>query len=243
MSIAEVIRRIADVGILPVIRAANIEEAQQAVAAIDSGGIPVVEITMTIPDAPAVIRQVAARYGDRVLIGAGTVLTRQQAELCLDAGAQFLVSPGLVPSVVDAAGARGVLAIPGALTPTELAAALGGGATLVKIFPCSNLGGPQYLKALRGPFPNTCLIPTGGVSLVNAGDYIAAGAFALGIGSELVDVSALRAGNPQKITTAAKALVDAVRRAREAQAKTASSRPEAARALPGKSRKATKAAK
>lgn len=228
MTIADVILRIGEVGIIPVIRAANVEEAQQAAEAIASGGIPIVEITMTIPDAAKVIREVADRYGDRVLIGAGTVVTSEQAKLCLDGGAQFLVSPGLVPQVLDVARAGGVLGIPGALTPTELIAALAQGAALVKIFPCGSLGGPQYLKALRGPFPDARLIPTGGVSLVNAGEYIAAGAFALGIGSELVDLSALRAGDAAKVSAAAQALLDAVKSARESHPKITNVKPATA---------------
>jgi len=214
----EVIRRIGEVGIVPVVRAGSPDEASRAVDAILAGGISVVEITMTVPNAVAVIREVVRQYGKKVLTGAGTVLTSQQAESCLAAGAEFLVSPGLSVSVLRVAKAAGKLAIPGALTPTELMAASIEGAELVKIFPCGNVGGPKYLKSLRAPFPDINLVPTGGVNLSNAGDYIGAGAFALGVGADLVDTAALRNGDLQKIIGTARALVDAVRRARDGDA-------------------------
>src|SRR5271168_3881114 len=163
MTIEETMHRIQEIGIIPVVRAATAEEAWQAVGAIRAGGIPIIEVTMTVPDAPAVIRHVVDNCGGSVLTGAGTVLTAEQAESCLDAGADFLVSPGLSISVLRAAKARGKLAIPGALTPTEVMAACTEGARLLKIFPCGNVGGPEYLRALRAPFPTVGLIPTGGV--------------------------------------------------------------------------------
>ena len=221
MNITEVVQKISEIGVIPVVRAANAEEAGGAVDAILAGGIPIVEITMTVPNAAAVIRDVSRRYGNKVLTGAGTVLTAEQAKLCLDAGAEFLVSPGLAPPVLEVAHSRGVLAIPGALTPTELASATALGATLVKIFPCGNVGGPKYLKALRGPFPKANLIPTGGVNVSNAADYIAAGAFALGVGGDLVDQAAIRAGNSQKVVDTAMALVQAVQGARQSARKLA----------------------
>jgi len=216
MNREEVERKIAEIGIVPVVRAAGVEEAWQAVEAILEGGIPLVEITMTVAGAVEVIRDLIRQVGNKVLVGAGTVVTREQAEACLDAGAQFLVSPGLSLAMVRAAQARGVLAIPGALTPTELMTATAEGVSLVKIFPCGSVGGPKYLKALRGPFPQAKLIPTGGVSVANAAEYIAAGAFAVGVGSDLVDTAALRQGNPEKIVNAARELVAAVQAARKA---------------------------
>jgi 2-dehydro-3-deoxyphosphogluconate aldolase / (4S)-4-hydroxy-2-oxoglutarate aldolase len=216
MTIEEVIRRIEEIGIVPVVRAATVEEATRAVEAICAGGIPVVEITMTVPNAVSVIREVAQQYRDKVLIGAGTVTTAEQAESCFRAGAEFLVSPGLAASVLSVARAAEKLAIPGALTPTELMNAHDHGARLVKIFPCGNVGGPKYLRSLKAPFPNAQLIPTGGVNTANAADFISAGAFALGVGADLVDATALREGNLEKITTAARELVDAVASARKA---------------------------
>jgi 2-dehydro-3-deoxyphosphogluconate aldolase/(4S)-4-hydroxy-2-oxoglutarate aldolase len=215
MTIDEVIRRIAEVGIVPVVRAPNVEQARRAVEAIFAGGISIVEITMTVPNAPEVIRQVVREYGDKVLTGAGTVLRSSDAKRCLDAGAEFLVSPGLANSVLTTAAASNKLAIPGAMTPTELMHALESDAKLVKIFPCGNLGGPKFLKSLKAPFPAAALIPTGGVNASNAAEYFKAGAFALGIGADLVDTVALREGNLSKITSAAKELVEAVRMARQ----------------------------
>lgn len=214
MTIDEVILRIEEVGIVPVVRAATVEEATRAVEAICAGGVPVVEITMTVPNAVSVIREVAKQYGNKVLIGAGTVVTADQAESCLRAGAEFLVSPGLSAPVLSVARAAEKLAIPGALTPTELMNAHDHGARLVKIFPCGNVGGPKYLKSLKAPFPKAELIPTGGVNAANAADFIAAGAFALGVGADLVDATALREGNLEKIISAAQELVQAVNGAR-----------------------------
>jgi 2-dehydro-3-deoxyphosphogluconate aldolase/(4S)-4-hydroxy-2-oxoglutarate aldolase len=216
MTIDDVIRRIEEVGIVPVVRAATVEEATRAVQAICAGGIPVVEITMTVPNAVSVIREVAKQHGDQVLIGAGTVITAEQAESCLRAGAEFLVSPGLSAPVLSVARAAAKLAIPGALTPTELMSAHDHGARLVKIFPCGNVGGPKYLRSLKAPFPKAELIPTGGVNAANAAEFIAAGAFALGVGADLVDATALREGNLEKITAAAQELVQAVISARAA---------------------------
>jgi 2-dehydro-3-deoxyphosphogluconate aldolase / (4S)-4-hydroxy-2-oxoglutarate aldolase len=213
MNIHEVIATIKKIGIVPVIRASNVAEAVQAVEAVCAGGIPIVEVTMTVPNATQVIRGVVEQHGDKVLTGAGTVLSGEQAKACLDAGAEFLVSPGLSLPVLEVARSRGKLAIPGALTPTELMSAVSAGAQVVKIFPCGNVGGPKYLKALRGPFPDIALIPTGGVNATNAADYFAAGAFALGVGADLVDLSALRAGTPHKITESARQLVEAARAA------------------------------
>jgi 2-dehydro-3-deoxyphosphogluconate aldolase / (4S)-4-hydroxy-2-oxoglutarate aldolase len=216
MSIEDVVRRIGEVGIVPVVRAASVTEANRAVEAILAGGIPVVEITMTVPGAISVIREVVKQYGEKVLVGAGTVTNAEQAESCIRAGAEFLVSPGMSLPVLSVARASEKLAIPGALTPTELMNALDHGAKLVKIFPCGNVGGPKYLKSLKAPFPNASLIPTGGVNAANAGEFIAAGAFALGVGADLVDATALHEGNLEKISGAARELVSAVAEARAA---------------------------
>jgi 2-dehydro-3-deoxyphosphogluconate aldolase/(4S)-4-hydroxy-2-oxoglutarate aldolase len=218
LSIEDVIRKVGEIGIIPVVRAASVEEANRAVEAICAGGIPVVEITMTVPNAITVIRELAQRRGGDVLIGAGTVTNAEQAESCVRAGAQFLVSPGLSTSVLSVARVNNRLAIPGALTPTELMNAQELGARLIKIFPCGNLGGPKYLKSLKAPFPHAQLIPTGGVSAANAAEFMAAGAYALGVGADLVDATALREGNLEKITSAAKQLVQAIASARPAKA-------------------------
>ncbi len=215
LKIEEVVRRVGEIGIIPVVRASSVEEANRAVEAICAGGIPVVEITMTVPNAVTVIRELSQKRGGDVLIGAGTVTNAEQAESCIRAGAQFLVSPGLAISVLAVARAHEKLAIPGALTPTELMNAQEQGAQLVKIFPCGNVGGAKYLKSLKAPFPRANLIPTGGVNAANAAEFIAAGAFALGVGADLVDAQALREGNLEKITAAARELVNAVASARK----------------------------
>src|ERR1700682_174680 len=214
MNIEQALQKIREIGIVPVVRASSFEEARQAVDAICSGGISVVEITMTVPNAVAVIREVVRKYGDSVLTGAGTVLSFEQAAQCLDAGAEFLVSPGLSVPVLHAAQARGKLAIPGALTPTEVIAASVQGARVIKIFPCESVGGAKYIKALKGPLPRMVYMPTGGVNLLNAAEYIAAGAFALGVGSDLVNAAALRDGKTQDIIDTAKKLVEIVGQAR-----------------------------
>ena len=224
MTIAEVIRRIGEIGIVPVVRAATVEDATRAVEAICAGGIPILEITMTVPNATSVIRHVVREYGDAALIGAGTVTTDEQAAECIGAGAKFIVSPGLSLDVLSVAHKSDTLAIPGALTPTELMHAQENGAKLVKIFPCGNVGGPKYLESLKGPFPNAALIPTGGVNASNAGSYISAGAFAVGVGGDLVNAAALRDGNLAKITQAARELVQAVRAARESKPEKIASR-------------------
>ena len=215
MTVEDVIRRIGEIGIVPVVRAATVEGATRAAEAICAGGIPILEITMTVPDATSVIRQVISEFGNKALIGAGTVTTPEQADQCIRAGAEFLVSPGLSVPVLAVARAAAKLAIPGALTPTEVMHAQDNGAKLIKIFPCGNVGGATYLRSLKGPFPGAALIPTGGVNASNAADYIAAGAFALGVGGDLVNAAALRAGNLAKITQAARELVQAVHAARE----------------------------
>jgi len=216
MTIDDVIRKIGEIGVVPVIRAASVEDALRAVQAISAGGIPCVEITMTVPNAASVIREVVQQQGSNVLVGAGTVTNADQAEKCLRAGAEFLVSPGLAASVLSVARASEKLAIPGALTPTELMNAQEHGARLVKIFPCGNVGGAKYLRSLKAPFPNAPLIPTGGVNAANAAEFIAAGAFALGVGADLVDATALREGNLEKISAGARELVQAVAFARAA---------------------------
>jgi 2-dehydro-3-deoxyphosphogluconate aldolase/(4S)-4-hydroxy-2-oxoglutarate aldolase len=215
MNAQEALNTIHKVGIIPVIRAGSAAEAILAAEAMEEGGIPVVEITMTVPCAIEAIRKLRAEFGDRVLIGAGTVVSERQAIECFDAGAEFLVSPGLSLAVLHAAAKLGKLAVPGALTPTELMAAMEMGVAAMKIFPCGNVGGPKYIKALRGPFPNASLIPTGGVNHDNAAEYFAAGVFAIGAGGELVNAAALRDGRKGEIARAARELATIVNAARK----------------------------
>ena len=196
--------------LVPVVRAPSAALATLAVEAILEGGISVFEITLTVPGAVQVIESLCQRFGARALIGAGTVLNVEEARACLGAGASFVVSPGLDLPTVEHVLKQGVPMMPGALTPTEVITAWKAGADMVKIFPCSALGGAKYLKALKGPLPQVKMLPTGGVNAATAPEYLAAGAAALGVGSELVDAAALGAGNVEVITARAKELVDAV---------------------------------
>lgn len=209
-----VCRQIVELGIVPVVRAPTPELAVRAALLLLKGGVSVLEITMTVPDALSVVALLRERFGDRALVGAGTVLSAAQANDCIDAGAHFVVSPGLDLSTMEAVRARGVAMFPGALTPTEVMAAVKAGADMVKIFPCSAVGGAKYLRALRGPFPHVSLLPTGGVSLATAQEYIAAGAAALGVGTELVDMALLENGRDQELSQRAAEFVEAVRSAR-----------------------------
>ncbi|HEY0465630.1 MAG TPA: bifunctional 4-hydroxy-2-oxoglutarate aldolase/2-dehydro-3-deoxy-phosphogluconate aldolase [Polyangiaceae bacterium] len=215
MTRAEVCKRIETVGIVPVIRAPSPELALLACEAILAGGISVFEITMTIPDAPAVIRALRTRLGERALIGAGTVLDAADARACIEAGAEFIVSPGFDAATIAAAHEAGIAAMPGALTPTEVIAAWKAGADVVKIFPASAMGGASYLRALKGPLPQVKLMPTGGVNVNTAKDFLAAGAVALGVGSELVDIAAVKDGRAHVLTERAAEFVAVVTAARK----------------------------
>jgi 2-dehydro-3-deoxyphosphogluconate aldolase / (4S)-4-hydroxy-2-oxoglutarate aldolase len=224
MTKTEVHERIVEIGIVPVVRARSAEQAAQAAQAVCSGGIPVVEITMTVPGAIELMSSLTKKMGSEILIGAGTVLDAEMAQRCLDAGAQFLVSPGFDASTVQLANRSGVLIMAGALTPTEVITAWKEGADIVKIFPCGNVGGPKYIKALKGPLPQVPMVPTGGVNLQTAADFIAAGAEALGVGGELVSLSALDSGNLDWITETARQFLSLVRQARAVSAASGSAR-------------------
>jgi 2-dehydro-3-deoxyphosphogluconate aldolase / (4S)-4-hydroxy-2-oxoglutarate aldolase len=209
----EIRERILEVGIVPVVRANSPAEAAFAAQAVSQGGIPIVEITMTVPGAIGLISELV-RYTPEVLVGAGTVLDAETARLCLDAGAQFLVSPGFDLETVKLAAKEDVVIMAGALTPTELMAACRAGADFVKIFPCAQVGGAAYIKALKGPFPQVPLVPTGGVNLETAANFIAAGAAALGVGGELIDRDAIQSGRSAVIENLARKFMDVVRNAR-----------------------------
>ncbi len=187
----ETLRRILEAGIIPVIRVSSAEEALDAARAVHDGGLSVFEVTLTVAGALEVIREIGRSFGGGVLVGAGTVLDAAGAESALDAGARFLVGPALNGEVVRLGRSRGAVVIPGALTPTEILAAHEAGADLVKVFPVSQMGGPAYIKALKGPLPHVPLVPTGGVDLQNVGDYFRAGASAVGVGGELIGKKAL----------------------------------------------------
>ena len=206
--------RIVEIGIVPVVRASSAAEALLAAEAVCAGGIPIVEITMTVPGAVEVIRELQRSALAGVLIGAGTVLDAETARRCVDAGAEFLVSPGLNLPTVEFAAREGKLMLAGALTPTEVMMAWNAGCDFVKIFPCGQVGGAKYIKALKGPFPQIPLVPTGGVNLDTAAEFIEAGAAALGVGGELVQGGALKSGKPEAIVENARKFLAVVQQAR-----------------------------
>jgi 2-dehydro-3-deoxyphosphogluconate aldolase/(4S)-4-hydroxy-2-oxoglutarate aldolase len=214
MNRQDTVARIEQLGLVPVVRAPSAEVALRAARAVFAGGIDVLEITMTVPDALAVLRRLAAELGDRVVLGAGTVLDAEAARACIAAGAQFVVAPGLDLAVVRTAQELGKPVVPGALTPTEVITAWHAGADMVKVFPCSAVGGAAYIRALKAPLPRVKLLPTGGVDRDTAADYIRAGASALGIGAALVDVKALAREGDEALTARARELVEIVRSTR-----------------------------
>jgi len=185
-----------------------------AVDALYKGGISVAEITLTVPGAEKVIESLRKNFGAELLVGAGTVVDVEGAQRCLDAGAQFIISPGFDAATVEFVKSQEIVMIAAALTPTEIMAAWKSGADLIKVFPCNAVGGPTYIKSLKGPFPEIPLIPTGGVNLETAADFIGAGSAALGVGSELVPASALDSGKPAVIAELAMQFLEIVREAR-----------------------------
>jgi 2-dehydro-3-deoxyphosphogluconate aldolase/(4S)-4-hydroxy-2-oxoglutarate aldolase len=213
MSRKEVCAQIVKIGLMPSIRVQTAEMALFAAETVCEAGITVVEITNTVPRAVEVIAQLARNYPDLV-VGGGTVLDMDTARRCVDAGARFLTSPGLVPDVMEFAMKSDVVAMPGALTPSEVIAAWKGGADFVKIYPCSQMGGDQYIRALRTPFPQIPFIASGGVNQITAANFILAGASALGIGSELMPTTALATRQSQWIRELARRFTEAIRNAR-----------------------------
>lgn len=206
--------RIVEMGIVPVIRAASRREALMAADAVSEGGIPIVEITMTVPGAVEVIRELAKSNGSKILIGAGTVLDAETARRCRDAGAEFLVSPALNLETIEFAVKENMLIMAGALTPTEIVKAWKAGSDFVKVFPCGQVGGAKYIRAIKGPLPQIPLVPTGGVNLNTAAEFLEAGAEALGVGSELVQPEALKSRKPEVIIETARKFVEIVKATR-----------------------------
>ncbi len=204
MEKSEVLQHIAEVGLVPVIRAESNEEAIRVIDAIEAGGVPLLEITMTVPGALSIIEAVRKRERSAV-VGAGTVLDPETARACILAGAQFIVSPALNVATIEMCRRYSVAIICGALTPTEVVTAWSAGADVVKIFPCGAVGGASYIKALKAPFPQVALMPTGGVSLKTAADFIKAGSFALGVGSDLIDTKAILEEDWNTLATAVSA--------------------------------------
>lgn len=216
MNKADVLRRIYEVGVVPVVRAKSSEEAVRVIEAIKEGGLTILEITMTVPQATKVIEAVVNRYGDEVVTGAGTVMDPESARACILAGASFIVSPSLNTQTIELCRRYSTAVFPGSLTPTEVVTAWQAGADAVKVFPCGAVGGAKYLASLKAPLPEIEMIPTGGVSLASAASFITAGAFALGVGADLVDIGAIRAGDVKKVTQSARDYLACVRDARQA---------------------------
>jgi 2-dehydro-3-deoxyphosphogluconate aldolase / (4S)-4-hydroxy-2-oxoglutarate aldolase len=214
MNKEQVRAKILEIGIVPAVRASSAEEAHFAAAAVSKGGIPIVEITMTVPGAMDLIADLVANAPD-VIVGAGTLLDVQTARHCLKAGAKFLTSPGLDLEIVKFALQENVLMMAGALTPTEVIAAWKGGSDLVKVFPCAQVGGDTYIRALRGPFPQIPLMAAGGVNQQTARPLILAGAAALGIGGELIPREAVELRQPERIQELARRFLNLVRTARQ----------------------------
>jgi 2-dehydro-3-deoxyphosphogluconate aldolase / (4S)-4-hydroxy-2-oxoglutarate aldolase len=214
MQKSEVLKSLREIGLVPVLRAESEEQALALASAIATGGVTVLEVTMTVPGAIRVMRRLAEERPD-ILIGAGTVLDAETARMCILEGAQFVVSPALNLKTIDMCHRYGVAVLPGALTPTEIVMAWEAGADVVKVFPASALGGAKYLKSVKAPLPQVELIPTGGVSLATAAEFLEAGAFALGVGADLVNVKAIAEGRPETITENARKYLEIVRKFRE----------------------------
>ena len=212
MNKAEVCEQIKKIGIVPAIRVSSAEDAHFAAEAVMQGGIPIVEITMTVPDAVALISHLVGHH-DEMIVGAGTVLDTETARRCVDAGASFLTAPGFDPAIVEFAAKASITVFPGALTPTEIVTAWKAGSDFVKVFPCA-LGGPQYIKALKSALPQISLIAAGGVTQQTAGNFILAGATAIGVGTDLIPSRAIQQREATRIRELAHRFVGFVADAR-----------------------------
>jgi 2-dehydro-3-deoxyphosphogluconate aldolase / (4S)-4-hydroxy-2-oxoglutarate aldolase len=210
MEKAAVLKRLKETGLVPVLRAASVEKAIALAEAVAAGGVDVLEVTMTVPGAVEVIARLV-RERPEILVGAGTVLDPETAERCIGAGAKFVVSPALNLKTIALCRRESIAVLPGALTPTEIVTAWEAGADVVKVFPAGAMGGAKYLVSLKGPLPQIEMIPTGGVSLASAMEFLEAGAFALGVGSDLVDAKAMAAGKPEVVTETARKYMAIVR--------------------------------
>jgi 2-dehydro-3-deoxyphosphogluconate aldolase / (4S)-4-hydroxy-2-oxoglutarate aldolase len=214
MNKEEVCRLIGEIGIIPAVRVSSTEDAQFAAEAIELAGIPVVEITMTVPGAIELIAQLA-RDHPKLVVGAGTVLTPAIARQCVDAGASFLTAPGFDPQIVEFAVKENIASMPGGLTPTEVVGAWRAGADFVKVFPCAPVGGDHYIKSLKTALPQIALIAAGGVNQKTAMDFILAGATAIGVGAELIPIEAIRLRKPERIRELARRFIGYVKAGRD----------------------------
>lgn len=211
----EILNRMIEEGLIPVIRVSSSKEAIDVAEAIKEGGATFIEITMSVQGAIDVIKELSERYKDEIILGAGTVLDTETGRASLLAGAQFIVSPILNLNLIELGHRYSAVVIPGAGTPTEILTAWNAGADMVKVFPAAQLGGPDYIKAIKAPLPQILLVPTGGVNLQNAAEFINAGASALGVGSELVDKKALKERKFHIITENTRSFINAIKEARK----------------------------
>lgn len=215
MTKQDTLKRLHEIGLVPVLRAESVQEALGLAAAIAAGGVTVLEVTMTVPGAIEVLRRLREDL-PHVMVGAGTVLDPETARICLLEGARFIVSPSTNVRTIELCQRYSIPVMPGALTPTEIVTAWQAGADVVKLFPAGAMGGASYIRSLKAPLPHIQMIPTGGVSLTTAREYLEAGAFALGVGADLVNAKALREGRSQEITAQAKSYLAIVQRYKEA---------------------------
>jgi 2-dehydro-3-deoxyphosphogluconate aldolase / (4S)-4-hydroxy-2-oxoglutarate aldolase len=213
MTKEEVRAKIQEVGVIPAVRVSTAEDAWFAAEAVSRGGIPIVELTMTVPNATELIAHLAKKHSHMV-VGAGTVLDVETARACLDAGANFLTSPGLDLEIVEFAVKQNAVAMPGVLTPTEVMAAMRAGADFVKIFPCAQVGGAAFIRALKGPFPEVSFIASGGVNQQTVVDYVYAGVSAVGVGADLIPPKAIQARETEWIVELARRFAHLVKHAR-----------------------------
>ncbi|MCY4596315.1 MAG: bifunctional 4-hydroxy-2-oxoglutarate aldolase/2-dehydro-3-deoxy-phosphogluconate aldolase [Bryobacterales bacterium] len=216
MAKQDVLNTILNSGIIPIVRTDTAEHALDAIKVIHGAGIPVLEVTMTVPGALKILEKACDEFGDSLILGAGTVLDATTARHCMLAGAEFCVTPSLDVETIEICNRYSKCVVPGALTPTEIMTAWNAGATLVKVFPVAALGGPRYIKALKAPLPQVPLVPTGGVNLRNASAFFEAGASAVAVGSELVNKHWLVDCQFERIETAARGFLDIVAESRAA---------------------------
>lgn len=210
----QIIAAIKSTGVVPVVRTSTAESAIKAIQAVYRGGIRAAEITMTVPGAIHALEKLADEFGDSIILGAGTVLDPETCRSCMLAGAQFFVTPSLKHSTIEMAKRYSKVILPGALTPTEVLTAWEAGADFIKIFPASAVGGPKYIKALKGPFPHIEMVPTGGVSIETTPDFLKAGAAAVAAGTELIDEKTIQSGRYEVFEERARLFVEAVKSAR-----------------------------
>jgi len=209
-----VLRSILDIGVIPVVRTSSAESAIRAIEAVYRGGIRAAEITMTVPGAIKALEKLADAFGDKLMLGAGTVLDPETARICMLAGAQFFVTPALNLKTIEMAKRYSKIIMPGALTPTEVVAAWEAGADFVKVFPCGALGGAKYIKSLKAPLPHIEMVPTGGVSIGTTADFLRAGAAAVAVGAELVDAKTISEGRYEVFEERARQFLAEVAKAR-----------------------------